>query len=346
MVKKKSPARPVAAKKPSKAARPTKPAKSARAAMTSRPVTGKKPIAAAKPARPGKKAVKKGVNKPMVKADVPVKGAAKAYLTAIASKNAPANRIAALRSAPLAVCENDRSFQATLAILRDPDEPIDVRLEALQSLQAASFSVVAFEPCRQDYMAALHAIAEDPDPELRKRALGILARNNDATAQKKLLKGLTDPSKALVPPERALSLLANNPHAGAFKVARDIVASPPNPAAKHQALRLLSADAQSVDLLDKILTDKSEAADNRQIAASALHALHPDKLQERARSIVLDPGEDAELKAKCLTALTNFGDQNQVTSDNALIQHVRTLSSAPSPSVSLSANQFLSKYGQ
>src|SRR3712207_376344 len=59
-----------------------------------------------------------------------------------------AQRVAAMADATLAVCGNDANLQAMLKVLRDKEEPIEVRLAALQSLQAASFSVVAFESCR------------------------------------------------------------------------------------------------------------------------------------------------------------------------------------------------------
>ena len=114
---------------------------------------------------------------------------------------------------PLAVCESDKNLQAMLNVLRNKDEPVEVRLAALQSLQAASFSVVAFESCRGDYIATLRAVAEDPDPELRQRVLGLLAREKDGFAQKKLLEGLKNPDKALVPPEKALQLLSYDVHA-------------------------------------------------------------------------------------------------------------------------------------
>src|SRR2546425_27988 len=70
------------------------------------------------------------------------------------------DRVAALAQAPLAACENDKNLQAMLKILRDKDEPVKVRLATLQSLQAASFSVVAFESCRGDYIATLREVAE------------------------------------------------------------------------------------------------------------------------------------------------------------------------------------------
>ena len=54
-------------------------------------------------------------------------------------------RLAAIAEAPLAICESDKNLQAMLNVLSDKDDRIEVRLAALQALQAASFSVVAFE---------------------------------------------------------------------------------------------------------------------------------------------------------------------------------------------------------
>ena len=58
-------------------------------------------------------------------------------------------RVQAMAEVPLLVCESDKDLQKVLEVLRNQDEPIEVRLAALQSLQAASFSVVAFESCRR-----------------------------------------------------------------------------------------------------------------------------------------------------------------------------------------------------
>ena len=131
----------------------------------------------------------------------PMRRSSRASLAVGTSARKPVKeRVAVLAEAPLAVCESDENLQAMLNVLRNEDEPVQVRLAALQSLQAASFSVVAFESCRGDYIATLREVAEDPDPELRQRVLGILAREKDGFVQKKLLEGLQNPEKALVPP--------------------------------------------------------------------------------------------------------------------------------------------------
>jgi hypothetical protein len=247
---------------------------------------------------------------------------------------------------PLAVCEKDENLQAMLNVLRNKEEPVEVRLAALQTLQAASFSVIAFEACRGDYIATLREIAEDPDPELRQRVLGILAREQDGFAQKKLLEGLQNPEKALVPPEKALQLLSYDVHAEAYPIAREIVSKPPNTAAKREALRLLAADAASAPVFEKVLRDKDELPEIRQISASALHALKPEKLLSHVREILLDTSEKDEIQALSLTALAQFGDEAKVAKDETLLKRVDRLKGEASKKIKESARQFLSKYGR
>lgn len=278
------------------------------------------------------------------------KGAAKrpsrsAMAVATSERKSVEERVAALAEVPLAICESDENLQALLNVLRNKAEPVEVRLAALQSIQAASFSVVAFESCRSDYIAALRSVADDPDPELRQRVLGILAREKDGFAQKKLLDGLKNPQKALVPPEKALQLLGYDVHAEAYSVAREIVSKPPNAAAKREALRLLAADATAAPLFEKILRDKEESPEIRQISAVVLQSLRPEKLQEHAREILLDTSEQDQIQATSLTALTQFGDAAAVTQDEALLKRVGHLKAEASAKIKQGARQFLNKYG-
>jgi hypothetical protein len=275
----------------------------------------------------------------------PSASAQSAMSVATSAKKSVKERVAALADVPLAVCEKDENLQAILKVLRDQNEPVEVRLAALQSLQAASFSVLPFESCRGDYIATLRKVAEDPDPELRQRVLGILAREKDGFAQKKLLEGLQNPEKALVPPEKALQLLSYDVHAEAYSVAREIVSNPPNTTAKREALRLLAADASAAPMFEKILRDKNELPEIRQVSAAALQALKPEKLQSYAREALLDPAEHEEIQATSLTALTQFGDAEAIAGDQALKKHVNKLSGESSTKVKQSAHQFLKKYG-
>src|SRR5882672_1451312 len=74
-------------------------------------------------------------------------GAARAFSIATNKRKTVQERIAALMQAPRAVCESDDNLQAVLGVLRDVDEPIEMRMSAMQALQTASFNITAFESC-------------------------------------------------------------------------------------------------------------------------------------------------------------------------------------------------------
>ena len=277
-----------------------------------------------------------------------VKRSARAALSVATSGRRPVRkRVAAMAQAPLAVCESDKDLQAMLNVLRSEDEPVKVRLAALQSLGAAAFSVIAFESCRGDYLAALRKVATDPKPELRQRVLGLLMREKDGFAQRKLLEGLKNPDKALVPPEKALQLLSYDVHAEAYAAARAVVVKPPNEDARREALRLLAADATAAPLFEKLLRDKNELREIRQISASALHALKPDRLQQVAREIVLDKSDYDDIKATSLMALATFGDDKALADDTVLLNSVDRFGAGKAPSkYKQGARRFLRKYGR
>ena len=298
--------------------------------------------AAKKTTKAAKKA--KSTQKPKAPAKM---SAGAAYSTATSQKKTVQERVAAMSQVPLAAVENDDNPQALLGILRNRDEPVDVRLSALQQLAAASFSAEGFETWRGDYIATLREVATDSDTEIRQRALGLLARENDGFAEKKLLEGLQNPEKALVPPEKAMQLLGYNVHAEAYSAAREIVENPPNADAKREALRLLAADPKSAELFEKVLLDKDELRENRQISASALQALNPDKLQKHARDLLLDKSEYDDIQATALTALTQFGDEAEIAEDKQLLSSVDRFSASKAQSkYKQSARRFLSKHGK
>lgn len=291
-----------------------------------------------------KKATKKSSAK---KTKAPKRRSAQAALAvATSSKKTVTERVGALIEAPLAACESDENLQSMLQILRDQKQPIKVRLAALQSLQAASFSVITFEPCRADYLATLREVVDDPDEELRQRVLGILAREKDGYAQKRLLEGLENKDKALVAPEKALQLLSYDVHAEAYPIAREILEQSPNDDAKREALRLLAADASSAPLFEKILRDKDEQRDIRQISAAALQAVEPQRFKEQARELVLDTKEYDDIQATALTALTQMSDDAEVGEDKALLKRVTNMGKEKSTKIKKGARRFLNRYGK
>ena len=250
-----------------------------------------------------------------------------------------------MAAAPLAVCESDKDLQAMLNVLRNEEEAVEVRMAALQALGAAAFSVIAFESRHADYIATLRQVSTDPNPKIRSRVLGILVRNKDGFAQKKLLDGLKNPDKALVPPEKALQLLGYDAHTEAYPIARKIIDAPPNPQARREAVRLLAADAKSAPLFEKLLRDKAELREIRQISASALQSLRPEKMLEHAREILLDKSDYNDIKATSLTALEQFGDGGALEKDKPLLKSVGRFRAREGPAkYKQSARRFLRKF--
>lgn len=267
-----------------------------------------------------------------------------AVAAATSPRKSVKQRVAAMEQATSAIPASDDNLQSMLKVLRNTEEPSEVRLAALQSLQAASFIGIQFESCRGDYLAALRSVATDADPEIRQRVLGMLARENDGFAQQKLLDGLKDPTKALVPPEKALQLLSYDIHAEAYPVARMILNNPPNESAKYEALRVLAADASSQPLFERVLRDKNETEDIRQLAASALQSIAPQAFQTHARAMLLDPKEYDDIQATSLTGITQFGNEAKVAKDEKLMERVGSLKKSDSSRLKQGARTFFAKF--
>src|SRR5262249_35173350 len=113
-------------------------------------------------------------------------------------------RSAALQVISGAAAERPELIDILLEILRDDARPADLRIAVLDVLQQISFRIAAFPAKRPDYLAALRSIIDDPDAELRRRAIGILAREKDEYVQRRLIDGLEGRSEALVPTEKAI----------------------------------------------------------------------------------------------------------------------------------------------
>lgn len=192
----------------------------------------------------------------------------------------------------------------TLSILKDTTEPSIIRIIALNSLQVISFQTVLFAAIRPRYLEALRNLVIDNNNEIKSRALEILAQNKDEYIQRRLFEGLKNPDQALVAPEKAIQLLGYDIHAEYYPLLRDIVQSSPNEESKIEAIRLLSADSQSRELLLNLMKDKEQPLVIRNQCSVAVQTLAPAEFKNIAKQAILDENEDEGLKAICLNALS------------------------------------------
>lgn len=255
-------------------------------------------------------------------------------------------RSAALQVISSAVDEQPDLIDALTGVLLDAARPADLRMAVLDTLQQISFRMVAFPGKRPDYLAALRSVVDDPDAELRQRAIGILAREKDEYVQRRLIDGLEGRSAALVPAEKAIQYLGYDIHAEYFPLLRRIVENPPSPAARTEAVRLLAADPSSADLLLTLLSNKQENGDVRRVSAIGLQSAAPARFEEQARRIVLDDDEDDQLRAMSITALTHFANPEALSRDDELTGRIEQLrADSPSQQVRQATMSYLAKHG-
>lgn len=253
---------------------------------------------------------------------------------------------AALQVLSLDVDDHPELIDTLLAYLGAADNRSERLLAVLNLLQEIGFRMVGFPAKRPEYLAVLRAIIEHPDPQLRRVAIGILAREKDDYVQRRLVDGLEGASPALVPAAKAIQFLAYDVHSEYFPIARRIVGNPPNQGAKVEAVRLLAADPSATDLLVGIIEDRSEKPAVKMAAAVAVQSLDPEQFEQQARRIVLDDDEDEQLRALSLSALTHFGTSAGRTDDDELARRVESLrSQSRSRSVKTAAAGYLAKRG-
>lgn len=334
----------------SKAAKPAKaPAKKviARHAPTARGVSTSPGVKATTGLRQKAPIKKTGAAKETVKKGslVGSPGTSRLMAKAVGLKAKLSSRLNAIAQVGPDVTRSTQSFGQVCEILQDQAANPALRGQALSNIQAATFDPVAFAKYRALYLSVLRQLRTDPDPEIRQRVFGLLAREQDSDTQSLLLEGLEDPSKAQLSPEKALQLLSYDPHAGAYEVARKIAQRPPNDLARREALRVLAADGNSVEFFAGVVADRSESADVRQIAASALNHLAPKRMQKIARNMAMDDSESDDARAFGLTALAHFGESSELASDAALQEKVENIALATgNASLRAAAKGFKSRY--
>jgi hypothetical protein len=226
-------------------------------------------------------------------------------------KQAASSRLVAMSgsrnpAAGAAVDDPDALFKE-IATFRDSSQPAESRLAALQNLQTAIFSGSGFDRFRPSFKDALRAVAaEDKDQELQSSALELLALNKDDVAQQLLLKGLENRDEAIVPVAKAVQLLAHDDHGVAITIARKILSGDDDLDAKEEALRVLASDPGSKDLVAGILSDRAQPQRLRSVGAAALRTVDPQRFEQVAQRIIVDPQEDDEVRARCLGALEHL----------------------------------------
>jgi len=271
----------------------------------------------------------------------PGRGTRRAATAAAEERATPAARANAIAAAPLEEEDLPGRVAELLATLRNRDEPLRVRMAALQALGALDFLGARFDPFRADYKQALRDVATDPESELREIALELLAMDKDPYAQELLATGLEQPKDALVPEAKAIQFLGYDDHGEYVPLVRQVYKRAKG-VAREEALRVLATDPQSEKLFARLLKDRSETKSVRRLSASGLQSLNPEAFEKAARKIVADDDEDNDIRAASLAALAHGREAHEKPADPKLVETVQKLGETTrSTALRSSARRFL-----
>jgi hypothetical protein len=273
---------------------------------------------------------RKRVEAELAKAEPPEPGRAAGRARAADRAPSAAARAKEIAAAPLERGDVAEQVAELLTTLRNRDEPLTVRMAALQALAAFDFLPRHFAPFRADYKEALREVATDPERKLREAALELLAIDKDPYAQELLVRGLSEPKESVVPDAKAIQLLGYDDHAEIVPLVREVYKRAKG-AAREEALRVLATDPESEKLFTRLLRDKSEKRSIRRISASGLQSLNPEAFEKAARGIVADESDDNDIRATTLAALAHGREAREAPADPKLVATVEKLAAKTQP---------------
>jgi HEAT repeat protein len=251
-------------------------------------------------------------------------------------------RVSAINLISYKIGEQINLIELMFSIIKDASEPSELRRGALRALQQAGFTSTLLQSKRPEFLDTLRQVVDDPDPEIRVRVIEQLAKEKDEYVQRRLVEGLEDKKKALVPAETAIQFLGYDLHSEYFPLLKKIVADPPNQAAKNEAVRLLAADSDSKDILTEIVLDKTEKSELRQLGAVALQALAPEEFESHAKQIVMDDADYPEIKSVMIGGVAHFPEKGGVAEDDEFVKKVEDLQDSSSRKLKEIAKTFVS----
>ncbi|MCE7065271.1 HEAT repeat domain-containing protein [Dyadobacter sp. CY326] len=236
-------------------------------------------------------------------------------------------RVLAVQKISKVIGSNPAMITECLDILRDEQEPSDLRHEVLNVLEALEFWSQTFKSMRPQYFEALYELLGSPVKSLVEDATGILAIHKDLEVQNRLLVGLQTNTEPLVSAAKAIQLLSYDIHFNFHSTVRDILLNPDTPDdVRVQAVHALTTDMGSKEVISSILEDKRQSQNVRLASVAALQSAYPSEFIALGKPVVLDDSDDQEVRAASLNALMFIRDSEQVFNDSDFVEKVNKIS--------------------
>lgn len=214
---------------------------------------------------------------------------------------------AELRANALAMIEHavDRNPAVVTEVLRlatSRETAAPLRAIAVKVLTDLSFSSLTMQERSAEMLPALRTIAQDPDPELRRTALSILAAHADDFAQQRLIECVRNPAAGPLPRVECIRLLGFRLHGDAYPVLHQVALSDADEAARIEAVRLLGGYSEARPALIGFL-DSRHSEDLRMAALGTLYANDPAGFPALAIAVVRDERASDALRLYAIQAV-------------------------------------------
>lgn len=254
-------------------------------------------------------------------------------------------RMEALSKIKPVLGKNADAVRQLVEILQDKTEPAAFKLAVIELLVSVSFSNPAFNANLPQFKQALRQLVNDKDIPLQQRAIELLAGYNDETVQKILLDGLNDPSKARMPKDKSIQLLALDPKSGFETATRKFLDAAETPEVQREAVNALASDAGSQEQIKKLFDDKKTDKHVRLSAMAALNAFDPRNFQGALKKSVMDAGEHPDIKVASLSALSFHDNLAGVMQDKDFSKTIDSLSGSKDKHLKMLSKKIAGKAG-
>jgi hypothetical protein len=103
----------------------------------------------------------------------------------------------------------------------------------------------------------------------------------------------------------------------------------------------LAGDPSAKPIFQRILADRSISAEVRAVGANGLRVLDPAEFESTAERIVVDAGEDDNLRATFMGALATLDSLKHTRANPLLVQKAQSMLNSGSAALKTAASRFL-----
>jgi hypothetical protein len=232
---------------------------------------------------------------------LPAQDAARAFDLAFDTTAPLEIRTTALRLASRRLIR-DSSAQQTLfntLLIRDTAlQPLAFRRAAMHQLQLLLVARPATnaEP-------TLRTLTSDSDPDIRNAAITRLAMRGDPASRQRLIDGIRQPQRAVLPEAEALGVLAPRPDSAVIALAQELLTTRPDGPTRTIAARIAAGAETGRRELFRLLGDARTSTQLRIVALQALIVYDAAAIARATAPIVTDESASDSLRVAIIEAL-------------------------------------------